>query len=43
MKSFNINYEMRGGTGGAGVGYGYNRGRDGRDGVYKEIVRPVNF
>jgi hypothetical protein len=42
VKSFNINYTMNGGTGGAGT-YGYNRGRDGRDGVYKEEVRAVNF
>lgn len=39
---FNINYTMDGGTGGAGT-YGYNRGRDGRDGTYKEEVRKVNF
>lgn len=39
---FNINYENNGGTGGAGT-YGYNRGRDGKDGVYKEEVRAVNF
>lgn len=43
VKTFNINYTNRGGTGGAGVGYGYNRGADGRDGVYKEIVRAVSF
>lgn len=42
VKSFNINYTMKGGTGGAGT-YGYNRGRDGRDGTYKEEVRAVNF
>ena len=42
VTSFNINYTMDGGTGGAGT-YGYNRGRDGRDGVYKEEVRAVNF
>jgi hypothetical protein len=42
VTSFNINYTMNGGTGGAGT-YGYNRGRDGRDGKYKEIVRAVNF
>ncbi|MGB1041404.1 MAG: hypothetical protein ACPGVD_11065 [Flavobacteriales bacterium] len=42
VTKFNINYTMNGGTGGAGT-YGYNRGRDGRDGKYKEIVRPVNF
>jgi hypothetical protein len=40
--SFNIEYTMDGGTGGSGT-YGYNRGRDGRDGKYKEIVRAVNF
>jgi len=42
VTSFNINYTMDGGTGGAGT-YGYNRGRDGRDGTYKEEVRKVNF
>jgi hypothetical protein len=42
VTSFNINYTMNGGTGGAGT-YGYNRGRDGRDGKYKEEVRTVNF
>jgi hypothetical protein len=42
VTSFNIEYTMDGGTGGAGT-YGYNRGRDGRDGKYKEIVRAVNF
>ena len=42
VTSFNISYTMDGGTGGAGT-YGYNRGGDGRDGAYKEIVRAVNF
>lgn len=42
VKNFNINYTMDGGTGGAGTA-GYNRGRDGRDGVYKEEVRKVTF
>lgn len=42
VKNFNINYTVNGGIGGAGT-YGYNRGRDGRDGTYKEIVRAVNF
>lgn len=42
VTNFNIDYTTNGGTGGAGT-YGYNRGRDGRDGTYKEIVRTVNF
>lgn len=42
VTNFNIEYTMNGGIGGAGT-YGYNRGRDGRDGVYKEEVRAVNF
>jgi hypothetical protein len=42
VTSFNIDYNTNGGTGGAGT-YGYNRGRDGRDGVYKEVIRTVNF
>jgi hypothetical protein len=42
VTSFNINYTMDGGIGGAGT-YGYNRGRDGKDGTYKEEVRAVNF
>ena len=40
---FNINYTNRGGVGGSGVGSGYNRGADGRDGIYKEEVRVVRF
>lgn len=40
---FNLNYTNRGGAGGAGVGVGYNRGANGRDGQYKEEVRKVNF
>ena len=41
-KSFNIDATMNGGIGGAGT-YGYNRGRDGRDGKYKEVVKTVKF
>jgi len=42
VTSFNINYSMDGGTGGAGTS-GYNRGRVGRDGTFKEEVRAVSF
>lgn len=42
VTNFNLDYTTDGGIGGAGT-YGYNRGRDGRDGTYKEIVRAVNF
>ena len=42
VESYNLDYSMNGGTGGAGT-YGYNRGRDGRDGTFKEEVRAVKF
>ena len=42
VTSLTVEYTANGGTGGAGT-YGYNRGRDGRDGKYKEVVRAVNF
>lgn len=42
VKQFNIEYTNQGGIGGAGTA-GYNRGRDGRDGTFKETVRAVNF
>ncbi len=42
VKQFNLEYSNKGGIGGAGTA-GYNRGRDGRDGAFKEIVRAVNF
>jgi hypothetical protein len=42
VKSYDLNYSMQGGTGGAGT-YGYNRGADGRDGTFKEEVKAVNF
>ena len=42
VTSFNVDYTTDGGIGGAGT-YGYNRGRDGRDGVYKEVTRAINF
>lgn len=37
-----VEYTANGGIGGAGT-YGYNRGRDGRDGKYNEIERTINF
>lgn len=42
VKEFNLEYTNKGGIGGAGT-YGYNRGRDGRDGTFKEEVRSLNF
>ncbi|MFD1552064.1 hypothetical protein DNU06_00810 [Putridiphycobacter roseus] len=42
VTSYNLNYSLKGGTGGAGT-YGYNRGQNGRDGIFKEEVRTVNF
>ena len=42
VKEFNLEYSNKGGIGGAGTA-GYNRGRDGRDGTFKESVRAVNF
>lgn len=42
VKEFNLEYSNNGGIGGAGTA-GYNRGRDGRDGTFKETVRAVNF
>lgn len=37
-----VEYTANGGIGGAGT-YGYNRGRDGRDGKYNEIERTIKF
>ena len=37
-----VEYTANGGIGGAGT-YGYNRGRDGRDGKFNEIERTINF
>ncbi|MFK7948128.1 MAG: hypothetical protein AB8G11_11080 [Saprospiraceae bacterium] len=42
VTQFNLEYSNNGGIGGAGTA-GYNRGRDGRDGTFKETVRAVNF
>ncbi|MFD1552596.1 hypothetical protein DNU06_15500 [Putridiphycobacter roseus] len=42
VTSLTVEYTTDGGIGGAGT-YGYNRGSNGRDGKYKEIIKAVNF